>query len=441
MSHNGEARQAASQEPGTPKKVRIGELMEDDLKDVTSPGHESQASTAAPSEVDSETQLADEVKSKWNAQKPSNIVLVAGVVLASCAGFVNATAMLTCGTLVGHVTGTTAKLGMALEGYYTDAGDEHKIYQAFFLLFSFLLGSTICGLLVARNEVHFGKSAYGLALFLNSLLLVTAVGVFHCEVPEGAPAYLASNWISAYLLSTACGLQNGMCTAHFGAVVRTTHLTGLFTDKGLTLGRLASIFIRARCNKRNLRPLDWAEVSVDLKKLTVFTCLLWGYIFGVCIGATMADLLGIEALFIPATVTGAGGLMYTIARGARCRCQAKDDEGDEMAREFCEAEEIFERARNQIGDWRTGKSGQTQSFEELDEEVGKALNLLHDMETCLNKKLERRKTLTFGARNSQAGNDKDLVVPMPSLAMTENVTKQGSTTRKRSKEKAMADAA
>jgi Protein of unknown function (DUF1275) len=41
-----------------------------------------------------------------------------------------------------------------------------------------------------------------------------------------------------YMLAMACGMQNGMTTRYSGAVVRTTHLTGMFTDMGLLIGHL-----------------------------------------------------------------------------------------------------------------------------------------------------------------------------------------------------------
>ena len=41
----------------------------------------------------------------------------------------------------------------------------------------------------------------------------------------------------AYLVCLACGLQNGMCTTFSGAVIRTTHVTGMLTDIGLIIGQ------------------------------------------------------------------------------------------------------------------------------------------------------------------------------------------------------------
>eukprot|EP00929_Paragymnodinium_shiwhaense_P028001 TRINITY_DN1630_c0_g4_i1.p1 TRINITY_DN1630_c0_g4~~TRINITY_DN1630_c0_g4_i1.p1 ORF type:complete len:445 (-),score=67.26 TRINITY_DN1630_c0_g4_i1:393-1727(-) len=385
---------------------------------ITVVARDSPSCAAEPhstAEGDTSSTQAEEVKSKWKSQAPDRFVLAAGVVLAGCAGYVNATAKLICGSFVSHVTGTTARLGMAIEGHYADSEDAHKIYQASFLVLSFLMGATMCGLLVSRNEVHFGKAAYGVALLLNSLLLLLAVGVFDWGTPESWPSYMQSSWIAVYLQSAACGLQNGMCTAHFGAVVRTTHLTGLATDSGLTIGRLMSIILRARCNRRNFRPLDWAELSVDLKKMVVFLSLFAGYVVGVCIGAAVSDVLGIHALFIPASITGVGGITYAVAK-ARYSAAFDEVEAEKLARDLCEAEEIFERARHSIADWSTTLPRQASNLAELDEEVGKALNLLHDMEAVLHEKMARRSTDASNAK--QLDDRARRIVSAPSVLIT-----------------------
>jgi uncharacterized membrane protein YoaK (UPF0700 family) len=41
----------------------------------------------------------------------------------------------------------------------------------------------------------------------------------------------------AYLVCLGCGLQNGMCTTFSGAVIRTTHVSGILTDIGLIIGQ------------------------------------------------------------------------------------------------------------------------------------------------------------------------------------------------------------
>ena len=134
---------------------------------------------------------------------------------------------------VSHMTGTSTKIGMHIEGF--DHGDNEllEILKALGLVLCFVLGSFTCGLLVDKNQVHFGgKSWYGFALLLNGLLLFTATCL--PDMPT----------TSCYLAAMACGLQNAMCTSHFGAVVRTTHVTGTLTDIGSILGRISMIYLR-----------------------------------------------------------------------------------------------------------------------------------------------------------------------------------------------------
>ena len=66
---------------------------------------------------------------------------------------------------VSHMTGTSTKIGMHIEGF--DHGDNEilEILKALGLVLCFVLGSFTCGLLVDKNQVHFGgKSWYGFAL-------------------------------------------------------------------------------------------------------------------------------------------------------------------------------------------------------------------------------------------------------------------------------------
>jgi uncharacterized membrane protein YoaK (UPF0700 family) len=169
------------------------------------------------------------------------------------------------------------------------------------LVLSFMVGSSLCGFVVAHNEVHFGKSLYGIVLLGNAALLIIAT-----QLNDAA--------IAPYMLACACGLQNGMCTMHFGAVVRTTHVTGLVTDLGLSAGRVLAVLIRMRC--RSLQPdtVERAQVSVDAMKLRLLFFLGLGFFVGVSLGGHLAGTMGINALFVPAAVTGVSGLLCAFFR-------------------------------------------------------------------------------------------------------------------------------
>merc|ERR1712227_1107505 len=88
-----------------------------------------------------------------------------------------------------------------------------------------------------------------------------------------------------YFAAAASGLQNAMCTSHFGAVVRTTHITGTVTDIGSTTGRMVMIMLRKKFRMSKLNVVERAEIEVDLKKVFVLLPLLFGFWFGCFVGA------------------------------------------------------------------------------------------------------------------------------------------------------------
>ena len=155
------------------------------------------------------------------------------------------------------------------------ATNQESLKEACLLVFSFLCGAYACGLLIDKNQVHFmGKAFYGLALILNSSLLVTA-------------AFIPGRLLPVCLVAAACGLQNAMCTSHFGAIIRTTHVTGTVTDIGSTLGRISMIYIRKGCRCSKLDDVERAEVGVDARKLAVLFGLWSFYFMGGLFGVYM----------------------------------------------------------------------------------------------------------------------------------------------------------
>lgn len=94
----------------------------------------------------------------------------------------------------------------------------------------------------------------------------------------------------------AMGLQNSFVTRISNAVVRTTHLTGLFTDLGIELSQL--IFYRQEAEKKKLR------ASIRLR-FTIIGCFFIG---GVA-GGVFYSRLGLYVLVIGAAIL-TGGLFY-----------------------------------------------------------------------------------------------------------------------------------
>ena len=122
---------------------------------------------------------------------------------------------------VTHMTGPTSILAMSIA--------SKKYGQAlhyFSVMASFVGGAVLSGFLIQDTSLKLGRR-YGVALLIESILLCGAV-----------PFLEKSDHTGTYMALLACGLQNAMVTTYSGAVIRTTHLTGMFTDLGIFLGHM-----------------------------------------------------------------------------------------------------------------------------------------------------------------------------------------------------------
>ncbi len=200
--------------------------------------------------------------------------------LAFIAGLVNAVGYLGFRhESISNMTGNASLLGIAV-----GQGEGGEALHWVLAIAAFVLGTMLSGIIVQQSTLKLGRR-YGVALTLESLLLFAAVPLL-----DGAHS------AGLYLASVAMGLQNGMVSAYSGAVVRTTHVTGIFTDLGIYLGHL-------------LRGLP-----VDMLRLRVCVVVASTFIFGSAIGALLFARLQEHAVLIPAALTGVCGLCYGLYR-------------------------------------------------------------------------------------------------------------------------------
>lgn len=201
-------------------------------------------------------------------------------ILAFIAGMVNAAGYLGFRhESISNMTGNTSLLGIALG----NSGGSEAVHWALAIA-SFVLGATLSGMIVQQSTLKLGRR-YGVALVLESLLLVAAV-----------PLLEASNSAGLYLASVGMGLQNGIVSAYSGAVIRTTHVTGIFTDLGIYIGHL-------------LRRLP-----VDMLRLRVCVVVAASFMIGSAAGALLFRVLQERTLLIPAALTGFCGVSYSLYR-------------------------------------------------------------------------------------------------------------------------------
>eukprot|EP00438_Fugacium_kawagutii_P005679 Skav227809 [mRNA] locus=scaffold948:134298:135137:+ [translate_table: standard] len=255
-------------------------------------------------------------------------------------------------------------MAFRLEGYEQGEYGSESLTEACLLVFSFLLGAYACGLLIDKNQVHLlGKAFYGLALVLNSFLLVTA-------------AFIPGRLLPVCLVSTACGLQNAMCTSHFGAIIRTTHVTGTVTDVGSTFGRISMIYLRKGCRRSRLNDVELAEVGVDARKLGVLLGLWSCYFMGGLLGVYVENIIlgpPQRALLLPASFTGSLGLLYMACRQV-LKDYIKKLEQQRFEANLQEAHKVLAQMGTRL------QTLQHNEAVALDEEMGQVIEALHEAE-------------------------------------------------------------
>jgi uncharacterized membrane protein YoaK (UPF0700 family) len=207
-------------------------------------------------------------------------VLVGGGVLAFIAGTINAVGFL--GLYhqgITHTTGTTTLLGIAVAEQNGDA-----VLHLLAFLASFVAGAVISGFIIQDSTLKLGRR-YGVALIVESLLLFLAV-------PLLRHGYFGGDCLA----SCAAGLQNAMVTTFSGASLRTTHISGVFTDLGVFIGH-------------------WARrMPVDFRRLRFWLLLIFSFGAGGTAGTLLFARLSYDTLLIPAALTGLVGIAYGIYR-------------------------------------------------------------------------------------------------------------------------------
>ncbi|MDX2130396.1 MAG: YoaK family protein [Chloroherpetonaceae bacterium] len=146
--------------------------------------------------------------------------------LSFVAGSVNSIGFLAVAQLTTNVTGHFA--------YFVEEVFQGDVYQsAIFFLFimSFFVGSFISNVLVEWMEKRNEKRLFVYPVIAESLILL-GMAIFGDGLTKWKPNAVA------IILLFAMGLQNSLVTRISNSVVRTTHLTGLFTDLGIEISQL-----------------------------------------------------------------------------------------------------------------------------------------------------------------------------------------------------------
>lgn len=166
----------------------------------------------------------------WTSvDRTSETNLRLGAVLSFVAGATNAGGFLAVGQYTSHMTGIVSSVADHLV-----LGQVSLALAGLASLMAFLVGAMTTAWIVNWGLRRHLRSAYGLPLLLESLLLLM-FGLFGSVIHLSASVLIP---LTVLVLCFIMGLQNAVITKISKAEIRTTHITGLVTDLGIELGRL-----------------------------------------------------------------------------------------------------------------------------------------------------------------------------------------------------------
>jgi uncharacterized membrane protein YoaK (UPF0700 family) len=246
--------------------------------------------------------------------------------LAAAAGFVNASGFLLIGTFTSHVTGNLGRMSGDVA-----VGDLHAATLALTMVVAFFAGAFLASMAIEANL--FGRRAYVYgSLLLAEAALLSTFFVIARFLPSTDPRVHDAQ---AALLCAAMGLQNSLVTRLSGAVVRTTHLTGVVTDLGIESARWFR-FIRHHVGTRSHVKLTMSSEPVQrphAPRLFLLLTIVGAFTIGGLTGAVLTVHLRHAALWFPIVgLTGFGAWALLTARelvGATARPtgEVPDDAG------------------------------------------------------------------------------------------------------------------
>lgn len=204
--------------------------------------------------------------------------------LSFVAGIVNVTAFFFVQRLTTNVTGHFA--------FFADEVAKNNLNVAIvYLLYilSFFLGAFMSNALVELVSLRNIRYSNMIPITLE-IIILSGIALW------GPVIVVKSADLVACCLLFAMGLQNALVTKISNSVVRTTHLTGLFTDLGIELSQL--FFWKKKEQLKKLR----SSIQLRLAIISFF-------FLGCIAGGTLYALYGIPALLLAALCLG-GGLIF-----------------------------------------------------------------------------------------------------------------------------------
>ena len=235
--------------------------------------------------------------------------LLAGY-LAFVGGFVNSAGYVLIGSFTSHVTGNVGRLANDLAYRRYDASAAVMP-----MIIAFLGGAFLASMAVESD--FFGRTAngYAVALLGEAALLMLFTVISRVEILPHPRVQDAE----AAILCAAMGVQNSLVTRLSGAVVRTTHLTGVFTDLGIEAARWFRWW-RARMSETLHFKLSFGRNPPERPsplKVSLLSTIAATFILGAMAGALLVVRLHHATMILPsAAVLACAAYAFVSARRA-----------------------------------------------------------------------------------------------------------------------------
>jgi uncharacterized membrane protein YoaK (UPF0700 family) len=215
--------------------------------------------------------------------------IVAGY-LAAVAGFVNSSGFLIIGSFTSHVTGNIGRLADDLALGKADAAALAAI-----LVLAFFAGAFVASMALESRLMSRQTHVYGVLLLVEAALLVGFTELDRWI----APVHPRAQDAAAALLCAAMGMQNSLVTRLSGAVVRTTHLTGVVTDLGIEGARWFR-YARSRLGLGvRLTVSNHPAERPHGPKIALLATIFAAFVLGGAAGALGAQGLARDAMLAP----------------------------------------------------------------------------------------------------------------------------------------------
>lgn len=226
--------------------------------------------------------------------------------LSWVSGYANVIVMIAASEMISHTTGNTTHLGQALgKLLLLQTGAIDSVLYFGFLVGAFFLGAIGSAILTEGARRAGRASKYILPMSVEALLLsILLITLLLYRHPAAAPSTL---YLVTGVGSLAMGLQNATVTKISGAVVRTTHLTGVVTDLGLESVQLLLWWrdmLRSAKAGRHGRLFKVSRRHPTVLRVALLASIFASFLIGATLGAIAFTQLGPVALLAPVLFLG-----------------------------------------------------------------------------------------------------------------------------------------